>query len=90
MNKPMIGAAVAVWLFWTGGQHSIAAGIAVLGVAVYAVQILWFPLVECGRCDGKGKIDNPLGKGHRPCGRCERKREHPRWGRRVWDKRTKG
>lgn len=73
---------------WLGGSHGYAALVGLGSVVVYAGLVRWFPLIRCGRCDGSGKIANPLGSGHRGCGKCQRKGEHVRFGRRMWDRRT--
>ena len=83
------GVAGLVLFLWLGGQHGYAAVIGLGAAVVYVAMILVFPLVKCGRCGGSGKILNPAGSGHRACGKCQRKGEHVRLGRRVWDRRVK-
>jgi len=90
MNMPMTVAVVAVVFFWIGGRRDVALEIAALAAVVYFAQVFVFHLITCGRCGGKGKLDNPFGAGHRPCKKCGRKGEHVRWGRRMWDKRVSG
>lgn len=81
-------AVVAVWFFWSGGQRDIAVEVGVLALVVYIVQVFWFPIVKCSRCGGEGVLHNPVGKGYKVCGKCNRQREYVRWGRRMWDRRT--
>lgn len=83
------GVAVLVLFLWLGGQHGYAALIGFGAVVVYVGMVRVFPLVKCGRCGGSGKIVNPAGIGHRPCGKCQRKGEHVRLGRRMWNRSVK-
>ena len=83
------GVAGLVLFLWLGGRHGYAAAIGLAAVVVYVATIRVFPLVKCGRCGGSGKILNPAGSGHRGCGKCGRKGEHVRLGRRLWDRSVK-
>jgi hypothetical protein len=43
------------------------------------VLICWrWPVVDCGRCRGTGKLYAPLGRTHRTCPRCDGEGVHVR------------
>lgn len=59
--------------------------IAVLALG-YGGLCAFYPLLPCGKCDGKGKFSNPWGgKGVRRCPRCGGSGKRTRLARRVWD-----
>jgi DnaJ-class molecular chaperone len=63
----------------------IALVIVVLAVVLaYVVSLAVFPWRPCRRCDGKGKLADPVfAYAHRDCSRCNGRGRLPRLGRRV-------
>jgi hypothetical protein len=57
-----------------------------LGLLVaYGLVCWWWPVVDCGKCQGTGKLYAPFGRTHRTCSRCHGERVHVRLGRQLVD-----
>lgn len=63
-----------VWLA-AGGGVTIA----------YLISLGIFPWRSCKKCDGRGKLQDPVFRGaHRDCPKCEGAGRYHRTGRRLW------
>lgn len=57
-----------------------------LGAGYYVAECAWWPITDCGKCEGRGKFQPKGRRVWRRCRRCKGSGARLRFGRKMWNR----